>query len=222
MAANFSETARTLALAFEKKTGNHIEITQGATGALFTQIENGAPFEVFFSADSERPAKLVADGFAIEATRFVYADGLLVLWSAKSGFVDAQGTVLETGQFEHLAIADPAVAPYGVAALEVLKSRHLDATLRAKLVKGASITQTYAYVQSGAAELGFVALSQVQLDGKLTGGSAWIVPEALHTRIRQDAVLLKPGKDSAAAAALLQFLKGEKAHAVISAYGYSL
>ena len=217
VAANFSETARTLALAFEKKTGNHIEITQGATGALFTQIENGAPFEVFFSADSERPAKLVADGFAIEATRFVYADGLLVLWSAKSGFVDAQGTVLETGQFEHLAIADPAVAPYGVAALEVLKSRHLDATLRAKLVKGASITQTYAYVQSGAAELGFVALSQVHAKPE---GSLWIVPQALYRPLHQEAVLLKSGSRNPTARAFLDFVRSEAGRKIIADSGY--
>ena len=217
--ANFSETAKNLAQAFERKTGDHIDITQGATGALFTQIENGAPFEVFFSADSERPAKLVADGFAIEATRRIYADGRLVLWSAKPGYVDAQGAVLGTRRFDHLALADPMVAPYGAAAMEVLKSRHLDGLLQAKLVKGSSVTQAYAFVKSGAAELGFVALSQVI--GRAEG-SQGLVPQALYRPLHQEAVLLKTGADNPTAKAFLDYVSSEAGRKIIAASGYGL
>ena len=217
VAANFAEPAKDIAAAFEKKTGTHVALAIGASGAFFSQIEQGAPFEVFLSADAERPAKLEADGFGLKGTRFAYAYGQLVLWSPTPGFVDAQGAVLAKGNFDHLSIADPAAAPYGAAAVETLKTLHLYDTLSPKIVKGASIAQAFTFVQSKAAELGFVALSQVI---KQTGGSEWIVPKADYTPIDQQAILLKPAANDPAARAYLDFLKSPEALAIIKSYGY--
>eukprot|EP01042_Synura_sphagnicola_P013023 gene13023-16556_t len=192
VAANFTDAAKELASAFEKKTGNHVVMSFGPSGGFFSQIEQGAPFEVFLSADAERPTKLEADGFGIKGTRFVYAYGTLVLWSATPGFVDNQGAVLKKGQFEHLSIADPAAAPYGVAAVETLKKKGLYDTLSPKIVKGSSIAQAYGFVNTGSAELGFIALSQVY---RTPRGSQWMVPKSYYTPIDQQAILITPGKD---------------------------
>ena len=219
VAANFTEPAKDIATAFEKKTGNHVVMTFGASGAFFSQIEQGAPFEVFLSADAERPTKLEADGFGLKGTRFVYAYGQLVLWSPTPGLVDSQGAVLAKGNFDHLSIADPAAAPYGAAAVETLKTLNLYDKLQPKIVKGTSIAQAFTFVQSKAAELGFVALSQVI---KQTGGSEWIVPKADYTPIDQQAILLKPGAGDPAAKAYLDFLKSPDAIAIIKSYGYEV
>jgi len=217
VAANFTEPAKEIAAAFEKKTGNHVVMSFGASGPFFSQIEQGAPFEVFLSADAERPAKLEADGFGLKGTRFVYAYGQLVLWSPTPGLVDPQGAVLAKGDFDHLSIADPAAAPYGLAAVETLKKLNLYDKLQPKIVKGASIAQAFTFVQSRAADLGFVALSQVV---KQAGGSQWIVPKADYTAIDQQAILLKPGAADPAARAYLDFLKSPQALAIIRSYGY--
>jgi molybdate transport system substrate-binding protein len=219
VAANFTEPAREIAAAFQKATGDTAVLSFGASGAFYTQIAHGAPFEVFLSADAERPQKAEADGLAVPGSRFTYAVGRLVLYSKTAGLVDGKGTVLKTGLFDHLAIADPAAAPYGLAATQVLARRGLTDALAPKLVKGSSITQAYQYVATGAAELGFVAQSQVIA---VPGGSRWLVPAREHAPIVQQAVLLKTGAANPAAAAFVKFLKGSAAKAIIKRYGYEL
>jgi molybdate transport system substrate-binding protein len=219
VAANFTEPAKAIAARFEAATGHKAVLSFGSSGQFYTQIANGAPYEVFLSADSERPARAESDGLAVAGTRFTYATGRLVLFSKTPGLVDAKGAVLKTGRFEKLAIADPKTAPYGQAAVETLTRLKLYDTLKPKIVTGASITQAYQYVRTGAAELGFVALSQVVDE---TGGSRWLVPAADHTPIDQQAALLKTGADSVAAKAFLRFLKGKDAKAIIKRYGYEV
>ena len=222
VAANFTGPMQSIAVEFEKDTGHKAVASFGATGQFYTQIKNGAPFEVFLAADSETPGKLEAEGGTLAGSRFTYAIGTLVLWSAKEAYVDDKGEVLKKGAFAHLSIADPAKAPYGAAAVETLKKLGSYETLQPKIVTGNNIAQAHQFVSTGNAELGFVALSQVYKDGKLTSGSGWIVPADLYSPIRQDAVLLTQGKDNAAASALLQYLKGPKAAAIIESYGYRL
>ena len=180
----------------------------------------GAPFELLLAADDETPKKLIAEGLAVKGSNFSYAIGRLVLWSAQPGYVDDQGAVLAAGRFRHLAIANPKLAPYGRAAMDVMKARGLTDAIASKLVTGESIAQAYQFVATGNAELGFVALSQVAAPGKPVIGSYWLVPASLHGAIRQDAVLLKAGAKNPAAAALLAYLKSAPAKAVIQAYGY--
>ncbi|CAN5282221.1 molybdate ABC transporter substrate-binding protein [soil metagenome] len=219
VAANFTEPAKEIAAKFEAKTGDKVVLSFGSSGQFYTQIANGAPFEVFLSADSERPTKAEADGLAVAGTRFTYATGRLVLWSKTPGLVDAKGAVLAKGGFEKLAIADPKAAPYGLAAVETLTKLKLYDTLKPKIVTGSSITQAFQYVQTGAAELGFVALSQVINE---QGGSRWVVPAKDHTPIDQQVVLLKTGADSATAKAFLQYLKSKDAKVIIKRYGYEV
>ncbi|BEP95959.1 molybdate ABC transporter substrate-binding protein [Acidovorax sp. A79] len=221
VAANFTAPMQKIAAAFEADTGHKAELSFGATGKFHAQITNGAPFQILLAADDTTPARLEKEGKAVANSRFTYAIGTLVLWSAQPGTVDAQGAVLKTGDFKHLAIANPKLAPYGLAAMQVMDKLGVTARLQPRFVQGENIAQTYQFVSTGNAQLGFVALSQVMADGKITGGSAWQVPAELHEPIRQDAALLTPGKDSAAAAALLQYLRGDKARAIIRSYGYS-
>ncbi|MDR2451604.1 MAG: molybdate ABC transporter substrate-binding protein [Candidatus Accumulibacter sp.] len=222
VAANFTGPMQTLAVEFEKETGHKAVPSFGSTGQFYTQIKNGAPFEVFLAADDTTPAKLEKEGDTVAGSRFTYVIGALALWSKKDGFVDDKGEVLKKGGFTHIAIADPEKAPYGAAAVETLKKLGVFDALQPKFVTGNNIAQAHQFVDTGNAELGFVALSQIYKDGKLTSGSAWIVSQNLHEPIRQDAVLLTRGKDNPAAAALLQYLKGAKASAVIESYGYRL
>jgi molybdate transport system substrate-binding protein len=220
VAANFTAPMKLIAAEFEKETGHQAVLSFGATGKLYAQIMNGAPFDIFLAADDERPAKLEKEGAAVAGSRFTYATGRLVLWSPKPGTVDEQGEVLRTGNFKHLAIAAPKLAPYGAAAMETLTRLGLLASLEPKLVQGESIGQTLSFISTGNAELGFVALSQVVEGGKITTGSGWIVPTKLHSPIRQDAVLLKRASKHKAALLLLSFLKTDKAKAVIRSFGY--
>lgn len=220
VAANFTAPAQKIAAQFEKDTGHVAKLSFGATGKFYAQITNGAPFEVLLAADDETPAKLEKEGQAAPGTRFTYAIGTLVLWSAQPGVVDAQGAVLKSGQFERLSIANPKTAPYGAAAVETMKALGVLDAVTPKLVQGENIAQAYQFVATGNAPLGFVALSQVFEDGALKGGSAWIVPAKLHQPIRQDAVVLAKGAANPAAKAWLAYLKSEKALAVIRAYGY--
>ncbi|CRM19359.1 MULTISPECIES: molybdate ABC transporter substrate-binding protein [Pseudomonas] len=222
VAANFTAPIQAIAADFEKDTGHKLVASFGATGQFYTQIKNGAPFQVFLSADDTTPQKLEAEGDTVKGSRFTYAVGTLALWSAKEGYVDAQGEVLKHNAFKHLSIANPKAAPYGLAATQVLAKEGLTDKVRDKIVEGQNITQAYQFVSTGNAELGFVALSQIYKDGKLSSGSAWIVPSSLHDPIKQDAVILTKGKDSAAAKALVDYLKGPKAAAVIKSYGYEL
>ena len=220
VAANFTAPMKQIAADFEKDTGHKVLMSFGATGKLYAQIINGAPFDVFLAADEETAAKLERNGGAVNGSRFTYAIGKLVLWSAQPGLVDAQGDVLRKNEFKKIAIAAPKLAPYGAAAVETMTRLGLLAKLAPKLVSGESIGQTYGFISTGNAELGFVALSQVYEGGKLRSGSAWIVPESLHSAIRQDAVLLNKGLDNKAALSLMAFLKTEKATAVIRSFGY--
>lgn len=211
-----------IAAEFEKESGHKAALSFGSTGKFYAQIRNGAPFELFLAADDETPARLEREGMVVAGSRFTYAIGQLALWSARPGYVDDKGEVLKKGAFDHLAIANPRLAPYGAAAVEVLTKMGLLARLEGRFVQGENIAQTFQFVSTGNAELGFVALSQVYADGKLKTGSAWIVPASLHGPIRQDAVVLIRGKDNPAAAALVKFLKSDKARAVIRSYGYDL
>ncbi|WP_439865566.1 molybdate ABC transporter substrate-binding protein [Pseudomonas syringae] len=222
VAANFTAPIQAIAKDFEKDTGHTLVAAFGATGQIYTQIKNGAPFEVFLSADDTTPAKLEQEGDTVKGSRFTYAIGTLALWSAKEGYVDSKGDALKANQYQHLSIANPKTAPYGLAATQVLSKLGLTEATKAKIVEGQSITQAYQFVSTGNAELGFVALSQVYKDGKLTSGSAWIVPDSLHDPIKQDAVILAKGKDNAAAKALVEYLKGPKAAAIIKSFGYQL
>ncbi|MDD2052022.1 molybdate ABC transporter substrate-binding protein [Pseudomonas putida] len=222
VAANFTAPIQAIAADFEKDTGHTLIAAYGATGQFYTQIKNGAPFEVFLAADDSTPARLEKEGDIVPGSRFTYAIGTLALWSAKDGYVDANGKVLKDNQYQHLSIADPKTAPYGLAATQVLAKLGLTDKVKDKLVTGQNITQAFQFVSTGNAELGFVALSQIYKDGKVTSGSAWVVPADMHESIKQDAVLLTKGKDNAAAKALMDYLKGPKAAAVIKSYGYEL
>lgn len=222
VAANFTAPMQKIAADFAKDTGHRANLAFGSTGKFYAQIKNGAPFQILLAADDETPAKLDKDGLTVPNSRFTYAIGTLVLWSAKPGFVDAKGAVLEKGNFEHLAIANPKLAPYGASAMETMTGMGVADKLAAKIVQGENIAQTYQFAATGNAELAFVALSQVMKDGKIVSGSAWIVPAKLHAPIRQDAVILATGKDNAAAAALMKYLKGAKALGVIKSYGYEV
>jgi len=220
VAANFAQTLKEISTVFEKDTGHKLAITQGSTGKLYAQISQGAPFEVFLSADDETPERLITEGKAISGTRFTYAIGRLALWSPRPDLVDEGGQVLKTDKFRFLAIANARVAPYGRAAVQVMQKLGVLASIEPRVVQGESITQTFQFVSTGNAQLGFVALSQISENGKIKSGSAWIVPENLHEQLRQDAVLLNPGKDSPAASALLNFLKSDKAKKIIASHGY--
>jgi molybdate transport system substrate-binding protein len=217
VAANFSEPAKEIAAGFQKATGHTARLSFGPSGQFYSQISHGAPFQVFLSADEERPAKAEAEGLAVKGTRFTYAVGRLVLYSKTPGLVDSKGAVLSRGKFDKIAIADPVTAPYGAAAVETMKKRGLYDTLKPKLVQGTSIAQTFQFVETGAAELGFVALSQV---AAIKGGSRWVVPAQDHAPIVQQAVLLATGAQQPAARAFLDYLKTPPARAIIKRYGY--
>jgi molybdate transport system substrate-binding protein len=220
VAANFATPLKVLAVEFEKDSGHKLLTSAAATGKLYAQIKGGAPFDVFLSADDETPNRLEKEGEAVAGSRFTYATGKLVLWSAKADLVDGQGRVLVTGDFKHIAIAAPKLAPYGAAAVQVLTQLDLLTALTPRLVQGESIGQTYSFVATGNAELGFVALSQVIENGSIRNGSGWVVPTQLHTPLRQDAVLLMRGRDNRAAKSLLAFLRTNKSRTVIRSFGY--
>jgi molybdate transport system substrate-binding protein len=222
VASNFTAPMKVIAARFEQESGHQVLASFGSTGKFYAQIHNGAPFDILLAADDETPARLERESAAVPASRFTYALGKLVLWSAKAGVVDGDGNVLKSGHFSHLALANPTLAPYGAAATQVLHKLNLHAALAPKFVIGENIGQTHQFVVSGAAGLGFVAMSQVFQDGKLTSGSAWLIPDSFYSPIRQDAVLLLKGSKKPAAAAFLQYLKGDKAKAVIRSFGYAV
>jgi len=221
VAANFTAPMQKIAKAFEQDTGHKAQLAFGATGKFYAQIKNGAPFAVLLAADDETPAHLGKEGLAAADTQFTYATGRLALWSKSANLVDDKGEVLRSHHFNKLAIADPKLAPYGAAAMEVLQRLGVQAAVTPKLVQGESIGQTYQFVSTENAQLGFVALSQISFEGRLTQGSAWVVPQSLHTPLKQDAVLLNHGKDNAAAYALLKYLQSDKARTIMRQYGYT-
>ena len=222
VATNFTAPLQAIAAEFEKDTGHSVVASFGATGQLYAQIQHGAPFEMLFSADASTPARLDSEGQGVSGSRFTYAVGSLVLWSATPGYLDGSDAALKANQFRRLAIAELKTAPYGLAAAQLLENLGMTEAVQAKLVTGQSIAKALHFIATGNAELGFVALSQVYQDGQLSSGSAWIVPAELHTPIRQDALILKKGEHNPAAAAFMDYIKGEKAARIIQSYGYRL
>ena len=222
VAANFAAPMQKIADAFAQDTSHKALLSFGSTGKFYAQISNGAPFELLLAADHETPARLEKESLTVTGSRFTYAFGKLVLWSKKAGFVDHQGEVLRTGKFARIALADPKLAPYGFAAIETLTKLGLLQGLRAKLVQGENIAQAYQFVATENAQLGFVALSQVFADGRISTGSAWIVPADLYSPIQQDAVVLATAKNNSAASNLAKYLRGERARDIIRSYGYDV
>lgn len=219
VAANFTDTTRDLIAAFAEATGLEAVASYGSTGKLYAQIDNGAPFDVFLAADSERPEILEQNGQGAADTRFTYARGKLALWSPTSGTFANPQTWLESGDFARLAIANPKTAPYGLAAREVLSEMNLWEPLQERLVRGDSIAQTFQFVASANAESGFVALSQVRAWDE-SEGSLWVVPQTYYSPINQQAILLTRSKQNAAAHQWLEFLRSEKARDIIESFGY--
>jgi molybdate transport system substrate-binding protein len=222
VASNFSAPMHRIIDLFQQESGHTVKVSFGSTGKFYAQIREGAPFDVFVAADLATPQRLEDEGLAVAGSRFVYALGKLVLWSAQPGYVDAHGVVLRNGNYNRLAIADPGLAPYGMAAKQMLEASKLWHIVRRRLVMGENITQAYQFAATGNAELAFVALSQIMRDGKVSTGSWWPVPPYLYHPIRQSAVLLSGAKDKAVAQAFLDFLKSEKAAAIIRSFGYEL
>jgi len=226
VAANFAAPMQKIAQAFTQDTGHTALLAFGATGKFYAQIKHGAPFQVLLAADDETPAKLVAEGLGQAGSAFTYATGRLALWSKRVGLVDDQGRVLQgpLSQQPHikLALADPRLAPYGAAALQTLTQLGVWPRWQSHVVQGENIAQTYQFVATENAALGFVAWSQVWMDGRVSQGSAWLVPQHLHEPLRQDAVLLQGGKDHPPARAVMTYLRGERAKAIIRAYGYEV
>jgi molybdate transport system substrate-binding protein len=220
VAANFAAPMRKIAVAFAQDTGHQAVLSFGSTGKFYTQIKNMAPFQVLLAADAQTPLRLEKEGLTVPGSRFTYAVGRLVLWSKQAGLVDDKGEVLRSEAFERLAIANPKLAPYGAAAVQTMTRLGVLKTLQPRLVEGENISQTYQFVATSNAALGFVALSQVSVDGRVTEGSAWVVPANLHASIRQDAVITVAGQGNPVASALVAYLQGDKARAIIQSFGY--
>ena len=219
VASNAIVPVRQIARTFEARTGAQVNLSPGSTGRHYAQILNGAPFQVFLAADAERPRLLEAEGHALPGTRVSWAIGQLVLFSPQPGLVDTLGQVLGTGDFRHIALANPTLAPYGLAARETLEALGLWHTLQDRIVLGENVAQAWQFVASGSAELGFVAASQLLADGGSLSGSRWAVPDSLHSPVIQQAVLLK---DDPLARQFLEFLVGDEARAILRAAGYGL
>lgn len=222
VASNFTAPMRQIVQRFEAETGHRVKLSFGGTGQFYAQIKNGAPYDLLFAADQKIPTKLVQEGVALTETRFTYAQGRLVLWSKNPGYVDDEGSVLRDGSFKQIAIADPKLAPYGAATMQVLGHLGLTSQLEKKIVQGKNIGQAYQFVFSGNASLGFVALSQVYRNGVIQSGSGWIVPTDLYDPIRQDVVLLKSAKANEAAKSLLEFVRTDATKNLIRSFGYGV
>jgi molybdate transport system substrate-binding protein len=222
VAANFAAPMERIASLFQKESGHSVKINAAASGKLYAKIKSGAAFDIFLSADEEIPKQLIQEGFAVAGSRVIYATGRLALWSAQPGLVDDKGSVLNNGNFEKLAIPNPAYSPYGMAAKETLTKLTMWNAIQKKLKKGEDVIQTHQMAASERVELAFLPLSQIMHEGKVASGSWWLVPSELHTPIRQSAVLLTATKEPDAAKALLSFLKSDKAKAVMRGFGYEL
>jgi molybdate transport system substrate-binding protein len=221
VATNFVPPFREIAVEFEKTTGHTLQVAAGSSGNFYSQIKNGAPFDVFFSGDMERPRLLEDEGLGVKDSRFTYAIGRLVLWSPNADLIKGEET-LQAKQYKRLAMANPKTAPYGVAAMQAMQRLELWDSVQPHIVMGESLGQTMGFIESGNAQLGFVALSQV-IDPRIKGqGSRWDVPAHLHGPIKQDVVLLTKGKDNQAATVLLKFIQSPQAKAIIERYGYEL
>jgi molybdate transport system substrate-binding protein len=222
VAANFAAPMQRIVALFQKGSGHTVKVSLGASGKLYTQIKAGEPFDVLLSADEEIPKRLLQEGLAFAGSRFVYATGRLVLWSAQPDLVDDKGAVLSKGNFDRLAYANPLFSPYGMAAKETLTKLTMWNAMQKKLKKGDDVTQAYQLAATESTDMAFIALSQVMRDGKVATGSWWLVPAELHNPIRQSALLLSGSKNQAAAKAFLAFLKSEKARAVMRGFGYEV
>ena len=222
VAANFAVPMRIIAQNFEQKSTHTVMISSGSTGKFYAQIKNGAPFDLFFSADDETVAKLENENATVPGSRFTYAIGTLVLWSPKEGYVDSGGEILKKPSWRHLSIASPKLAPYGKAAKETLEKLGLWELLQKRMVQGENVAQAFQFVSTGNAELGFVALSQIYRDGVIEHGSAWIVPDTYHSPIRQDAAILSRAKDNVAAAEFMAYIRSEEAKSIILSFGYAI
>ncbi|WP_221797347.1 molybdate ABC transporter substrate-binding protein [Oceanobacter mangrovi] len=219
VAANFTAPMKRIVEQYQQETGDEVKVSFGSSGKLLAQIRNGAPFDIFLSADQKKPIALEESGDAVSGSRFTYAKGTLVLWSADNG-VNVEEK-LKQSDYSKLSLANPRLAPYGEAATEVMDKLGLNGS-KGSWVMGENINQAWQYVASGNAQLGFVAMSQIMQDGKIISGSSWVVPETMYSPIRQDAVLLKSAADKPAAKRLLQYLRSEVAKQQILAFGYSL
>lgn len=222
VASNFTAPMKVIAQHFEKETGHRAKLSFGATGQFYAQIKNGAPFGILLAADATTPAKIAQEGLGLRDSTFTYASGTLVLWSKKPTLIDQSGEVLKQGQFNKIAIANPKLAPYGAAALQVITKMDLGESLKSKIVEGSNISQTFQFVSSENASLGFVALSQVYENNKLKEGSAWIIPKDMYTPIKQDAIMLTGSENNPAAQALMKYLRSEQAKVIIRSFGYNL
>lgn len=220
VASNFTAPMKDIVKQYEEESGNKVILSFGSSGKFFAQIQNGAPFQIFLSADESKPDALEKAGLIVTGTRFTYAIGALALWSVKPDFIDNNDARLKSGDFNKLALANPKLAPYGVAATEVLEGLGLTESTKSKWVMGENISQTYQFASTGNTDLGFVALSQIMSEGQITKGSSWIIPTDQYSPIRQDAVLLKSAENSTAAKELLNYLRSDKARSIIHSYGY--
>ncbi|MFV0321462.1 MAG: molybdate ABC transporter substrate-binding protein [Alphaproteobacteria bacterium] len=220
VAANFTAAMKDIVAKYEEQSENTVALSFGSSGKILAQIQNGAPFQIFFSADQAKPEALEQAGLTVEGSRYTYAIGSLALWSVKADFVDADLTRLKSGDYNKLALANPKLAPYGQAAIETLEALDLTQATQDKWVQGENIAQTYQFVATGNADMGFVALSQIMDKGHVSEGSSWIVPSALYNPIRQDAVILKIAQDNEAVKDFMNYMQSDTAHAIIQSYGY--
>ncbi|CAG9000430.1 MAG: Molybdate-binding protein ModA [Candidatus Celerinatantimonas neptuna] len=220
VAANFYKPLQVLAQDYQSHHKDKITLSVGSTGKLYAQIVNGAPFDLFLAADQRRPEKLVQGHLAQASSEFTYAKGRLIFWSKQPGLIGNSANYLKTASFNKLALANPKAAPYGAATVTTLKHLGIYNKLKSKLVYGQNIGQTFSYVSYGNVKQGFVALSQVYRNGKLSSGSGWIIPSSLYNPIRQDAVLLTHAKNSRAAKEFLAYLKSSEAKKTIQSFGY--
>lgn len=221
VASNFAPAVTALVQDFEASSDHQLVVATGSSGKLYAQIRHGAPFHLFFSADQEKPKALVAAGLASQQKPFTYAIGKLVLWTPKPGQAHTLKQRLLRGDYQHLALANPKLAPYGAAAEQTMQALGIHPNEQSKWVRGENIAQTFQFVMTGNADLGFVALSQISLAGHISRGSAWLVPEALHQAVRQDVVLLDKGQTNLAATDFLEFVRSKRGRGIIEGYGYS-
>ena len=223
VASNFLIPIKQIAKEYEKETGNKLVISAGSTGKLYAQIVNGAPFDVFLAANSREPERLEKEGYALNGSRFTYARGKLALWDAKGAHQQTTlKTVLTAKDYKRLSLANPLTAPYGAAAISVLQKFNLDKGAGVKLLRGENVSQAYQFVATGAADLGFVALSQLKSRGNSLEGVFWVVDETMYAPILQQAVLLKTAREKIQAQTFLDYLKSRTGQAVIERFGYGL
>lgn len=222
VASNFIKPMEAISKQFTEATGHKIRLSFGSSGKLMAQIQHGAPFDLFLSADKDKVAHLLENDLAIKGSEFIYAQGRLVLWSTKQNFVDESGDILKSNSFRHLAMADAKLAPYGKAAEQVIQTLDLSKKIMGRVVKGENISQTYQFVRTGNAELGFVALSQMQQHTDLLKGSTWLIPSDYHQAINQYAVTLNRAKSNSAAIELSHFLQQKNTLVLIHSFGYDL